>query len=52
MSFRVLTAAEIERLLPMSECIELVAGVFVALERGEMTMPLRSTSREPVVARN
>jgi len=42
MSFRVLTAAEIERLLPMSECIELVAGVFVALERGEMTMPLRS----------
>jgi ornithine cyclodeaminase/alanine dehydrogenase-like protein (mu-crystallin family) len=42
MSFRVLTAAEIERLLPMSECIEVVAGAFVALERGEMTMPLRS----------
>jgi len=42
MSFRVLTAADIERLLPMSECIEVVAGAFVALEQGEMTMPLRS----------
>ena len=42
MSFRVLTAAEIERLLPMSECIEVVAGAFVGLERGEMSMPLRS----------
>jgi ornithine cyclodeaminase len=42
MSFRVLTAPEIERLLPMSECIEVVAGAFVALEQGEMSMPLRS----------
>jgi len=42
MSFRVLTAADIERLLPMAECIEVVAGAFVALERGEMTQPLRS----------
>jgi len=42
MSFRVLTAADIERLLPMSECIEVVAGAFVALERGELTQPLRS----------
>src|SRR5436189_141532 len=33
MSFRVLTAADIERLLPMSECIEVVAGAFVALEQ-------------------
>jgi ornithine cyclodeaminase/alanine dehydrogenase-like protein (mu-crystallin family) len=42
MSFRVFTAADIEGLLPMSECIEVVAGAFVALEQGEMTMPLRS----------
>jgi ornithine cyclodeaminase len=42
MSFRVLTAADIGRLLPMSECIEVVAAAFVALERGEMTQPLRS----------
>jgi ornithine cyclodeaminase/alanine dehydrogenase-like protein (mu-crystallin family) len=42
MSFRVLTAADIERLLPMSECIDVVAAAFVALEQGEMSMPLRS----------
>jgi hypothetical protein len=26
----------------MSECIDVVAGAFVALEQGEMTVPLRS----------
>lgn len=41
-SFIVLSASEVERLLPMDECIDVVAGALVALEQGEMTQPLRS----------
>jgi ornithine cyclodeaminase/alanine dehydrogenase-like protein (mu-crystallin family) len=42
LSFVVLSAAEVERLLPMDECIDVVAEALVALEQGEMTQPLRS----------
>ncbi len=42
MPFVVLSAGEVEQLLPMEECIEVVAGALVALENGEMTQPLRS----------
>lgn len=41
MTFVTLAAAEIERLLPMHVCIELMADALVALERGQMSMPLR-----------
>jgi ornithine cyclodeaminase/alanine dehydrogenase-like protein (mu-crystallin family) len=47
MSFRVLTSAEIERLLPMGECIEVVADAFIALEQGEMAQPLRTVWMPP-----
>jgi ornithine cyclodeaminase len=49
MSFRVLAAAEIERLLPMAECVEVVADALVALQRGEMSQPLRSVWVPPGV---
>jgi ornithine cyclodeaminase/alanine dehydrogenase-like protein (mu-crystallin family) len=42
MSFRVLSSGEIERLLPMDECIEVVADALIALQSGEMDQPLRS----------
>jgi ornithine cyclodeaminase/alanine dehydrogenase-like protein (mu-crystallin family) len=42
MSFLVLNAREIERLLPMDECIDVAASALVALDAGEMSQPLRS----------
>ena len=42
MSFIVLDAAAVERLLPMRECIEVMARAFVDLERGDVVQPLRS----------
>ena len=42
MSFVVLDAALVERLLPMRECIDLMARAFIDLERGDVTQPLRS----------
>ncbi|MBI4494370.1 MAG: ornithine cyclodeaminase family protein [Chloroflexi bacterium] len=41
MAFVTLTRADIERLLPMRDCIEVMAEALVALERGELTQPLR-----------
>jgi ornithine cyclodeaminase/alanine dehydrogenase-like protein (mu-crystallin family) len=37
-----LNGAEVEALLPMAECIEMVAGALAALARGEALQPLRS----------
>lgn len=42
MSFVTLGAAAIERLLPMGECIDLMARALIDLECGEVTQPLRS----------
>jgi ornithine cyclodeaminase len=42
MSFVVLDAAAVERLLPMRECIDLMARAFVDLEGGHVSQPLRS----------
>jgi ornithine cyclodeaminase/alanine dehydrogenase-like protein (mu-crystallin family) len=46
----VLTHAEVERLLPMAECIELMADALRALSRGEAQQPLRSVFRPPGAA--
>jgi len=43
----VLSEAEVERLLPMEECIEVMSGALAALARGEMYQPLRSVVRPP-----
>jgi ornithine cyclodeaminase/alanine dehydrogenase-like protein (mu-crystallin family) len=42
MSFVVLGAKEVERLLPMRECIDVMARAFVDLERGALVQPLRA----------
>jgi ornithine cyclodeaminase len=42
MSFVVLGATEVERLLPMRECIDVMARAFVDLERGALVQPLRA----------
>jgi ornithine cyclodeaminase/alanine dehydrogenase-like protein (mu-crystallin family) len=47
MGFVVLTKADVERLLPMDRCIEVIAEALVAFRRGEMTMPLRSVFVPP-----
>src|ERR1700722_5353935 len=47
MSFLVLKEHEISELLPMAECIEVVARAFAALDSGEMTQPLRSVFLPP-----
>jgi ornithine cyclodeaminase len=44
-TLRVLTKADVERLLPMSECIEAVDAALRALARGDAVLPLR-----PIVA--
>lgn len=47
MSFLAVSGDEVERLLPMPECIELMAETLAALERGELYQPLRSVARPP-----
>ncbi|MDQ5820798.1 MAG: ornithine cyclodeaminase family protein [Actinomycetota bacterium] len=47
MSTLVLSQAEVERLLTMPECIELMEETLVALARGELYQPLRSVVRPP-----
>lgn len=42
MAVRILTGAEIQRLLPMPDCIEAVDAALRALGRGEAVQPLRS----------
>jgi len=43
----VLSETDVERLLPMDECIEVMSEALVALARGEMYQPLRSVVRPP-----
>jgi ornithine cyclodeaminase len=43
----ILTQAEVRRLLPMRQCIELMADVLSSLARGEAVNPLRSAIRLP-----
>ena len=47
MTFLALSGADVERLLTMEACIEAMADVLAALQRGEMIQPLRSTFRAP-----
>jgi ornithine cyclodeaminase/alanine dehydrogenase-like protein (mu-crystallin family) len=41
----VVTQAEVERLLPMRECIDLMAETLAALSRGQLEQPLRTVIR-------
>jgi len=43
----VLSQADVERLLPMDACIDLMAEVLAGLARGELYQPLRSVFRPP-----
>jgi ornithine cyclodeaminase len=42
MAVRILTQAEVEALLPMEACVDVMAEALGALARGEVAMPLRS----------
>lgn len=42
-----LSRAEVEALLPMAECVDLMAEALAALARGEAVQPLRSVLRPP-----
>ena len=50
MSVLVLSADEVERLLPMDECIEAMTEVLSSLARGELYQPLRSILFPPSAA--
>jgi ornithine cyclodeaminase/alanine dehydrogenase-like protein (mu-crystallin family) len=43
----VLSKTDIERLLPMGECIDVMADALASLARGELYQPLRSVVRPP-----
>src|SRR5580704_4473836 len=45
MPARVITKAEVERLLSVESCIELMSDVLAALTRGELVNPLRTILR-------
>ena len=47
MSILVLTELDVERLLPMAKCIEVMAEALAGLQRGEWTQPLRSVFPPP-----
>lgn len=47
MAVLVLTHADVERLLPMEECIEVMAEALASLERGDVHQPLRFVVRPP-----
>ena len=47
MAFRVLTQDEVRRLLPIDDCVELMAEALGALARGELHNPLRLVIRPP-----
>jgi ornithine cyclodeaminase len=47
MKILILDSAQIRELLPMSECIELMADALAALARGEVFQPLRTITRPP-----
>jgi ornithine cyclodeaminase/alanine dehydrogenase-like protein (mu-crystallin family) len=42
MNFRLLTHRDVRDLLPMSECVDVMAGALAALSRGEVLLPLRT----------
>ncbi|HEV8685711.1 MAG TPA: hypothetical protein VGQ84_00395, partial [Gaiellaceae bacterium] len=46
----VLSHADVERLLPMEECIEVMSDALAGLARGELYQPLRSVVRPPDAA--
>ncbi|MBD0347788.1 MAG: ornithine cyclodeaminase family protein [Thermoleophilia bacterium] len=43
----VLSYADVERLLPMEECVDVMEDALAALARGELFQPLRSIARPP-----
>ena len=47
MQILVLNHAEVEQLLPMAECIEVMAGALADLSAGRMHQPLRTVVRPP-----
>ena len=47
MSVRILTQADVERLLPMAECIDVMRDALTTLARGDAVLPLRSMVRLP-----
>ena len=47
MSVRILDEDDVLRLLPMSECIEVMAEALASLARGEVHNPLRFVVRPP-----
>jgi ornithine cyclodeaminase len=42
MDVRVISQADVERLLPMAECVDLMADALATLARGDAVLPLRS----------
>jgi ornithine cyclodeaminase len=49
MKLLILNEAEVEELLPMSECILVMEEAFIALARGEAHQPLRTVFRPPEI---
>src|SRR6185295_3726869 len=47
MSVLVLDEEDVQRLLPMNECIDVMERAFIALARGEVEQPLRTIFRPP-----
>src|SRR5437660_1458313 len=47
MKLLILNKHEVERLLPMQECIDLMAEALVSLARGQVILPLRPVIRIP-----
>ena len=47
MSVRIITQAEVEQLLPMSECVEVMSEALMTLARGDAVLPLRTMVRLP-----
>ena len=43
MSLLILNHFEVEQLLPMNECIDVMEEAFIALAHGEFEQPLRTT---------
>jgi ornithine cyclodeaminase len=47
MKILILDSRQVRELLPMPECIELMADALAALARGEVFQPLRTIARPP-----
>lgn len=50
MNTLILTHADVEQLLPMDECVDVMAGALVALAKGQVHQPLRMMVRPPDAA--